>query len=68
MFNKLKFKAKIIEAGFTIYSLSNEVGMNPATMHRKMNGDSDFTRKEIQDLGKILNLSLDNIKEIFFAD
>lgn len=67
MFNKIKFRQGLIGAGYTLESLSREMGINPATLHRKMNGESDFTRKEIQEISKLFHLDADGMNEIFFA-
>lgn len=66
MFDKKKFKAQIILAGKTLQEVADLLGVNLATLYRKMNGESDFYRSEIQILCKELNIS--NPKEIFFAD
>jgi transcriptional regulator with XRE-family HTH domain len=68
VFNKAEFRANVIKAGFTLETLAKEIGINPATLHRKMNGESDFTRKEIQEISNLLNLNITNINEIFFAE
>ena len=66
MFNKLKFKACIVEAGLTISKLAKMLGINEATLYRKINRDGDFSRKEIQKLKTILKIS--NPDEIFFEE
>ena len=68
MFNKRKFKAKMAELGLTIEKISNEIGINQATLHRKINGASDFTRTEIKILRNALKLTVSEAEEIFFAD
>lgn len=67
MFNKVKFRMSVIGAGLTLETLSKEIGINPSTLHRKMSGDSDFTRKEIQEISRILKLDVNAVNEIFFA-
>ena len=68
MINKNKLRGKIIEMGYTFRAFSEKLGINEATLHRKMNGTSDFTRKEILKIATLLNLSLIEKEEIFFAD
>lgn len=65
MFNKAKFKAKVIEKGLTMECIAHELGINQATLYRKMNGSSDFFRTEIQTLCVLLDIT--NPIEIFFA-
>ena len=42
--------------------------MNASTLYRKMNGISDFTRKEIQEIRDELGLDANTVDQIFFAD
>lgn len=68
MFNKKKFHGKVIEKGFTLCEIANKIGVNPATLYRKMSGESDFSRREIQDISMALSLDDGDIMSIFFAD
>lgn len=68
MFDRKLFKAKVVAAGMTLEGVAKELGINPATLDRKMSGISDFYRHEIQILRKLLKLSSANVDEIFFAD
>lgn len=67
MFNKIKFRQKLIGEGYTLESISKEIGINPSTLHRKTTGESDFTRREIQKITEILSLSSEEMQDIFFA-
>lgn len=67
MFDKNKFRAKIIENGLTTEKVAEKLNINVATLYRKMNGTSDFTRSEIQKLKEILNLDVKTASEIFFG-
>ena len=60
--------AKMVEHGFTNESLAKCLNIDVATLYRKKNGTSDFYRKEIQIIKKILNLSNDDVNTIFFTD
>ncbi|WP_029502532.1 helix-turn-helix domain-containing protein [Lachnoclostridium phytofermentans] len=66
MFDRLKFLGKIKECGKTVQEVASFLGINPATLYRKMNGESDFYREEIQKLKEFLNLK--DPMEIFFAE
>ena len=68
MFNKNKFRAKIIENGFTVKQIAETLHISEVTLYRKINGASDFTRKEIQKLKEILKLDVETVEEIFFAE
>lgn len=67
MFEKNRFRAKVIAAGLTIEDLANILGINPVTLYRKINGSSDFSRNEIQIIRQALNINPREADEIFFA-
>ena len=67
MFSRNKFKAKIIASGFTVEKLANILGINTATLYRKINGSSDFSRSEMQIIRQTLNIGPKDMDEIFFA-
>lgn len=67
MFNKDRFQAKYIEHGLNAADVAKIMGINPATLSRKMNGESDFTRNEIQLFRSELGLSAREIDYIFFC-
>lgn len=67
MFNKNLFKSKYIEHNLKAADVAVLLGINPATLTRKMSGESDFTRNEIQLFRMALNLSAEEIENIFFA-
>jgi hypothetical protein len=52
----------------TLGTISTMLKINPATLTRKMSGESDFTRDEVQRLKKILGLSVIDADKIFFAE
>lgn len=66
MFNKDKFCGKVKSCGMTLEQAAQCLGINSATLSRKINGSSDFTRNEIELLRQKLSLSFDDIKSIFF--
>ena len=67
MLDKNKFKYYAATKGFTMAVLANNMGMNPATLSKKLSGTTDFTRQEIQTFQKILELSNAEMLSIFFA-
>jgi len=68
MLNRNKLKAKVVENGFAMKQIAKMLQISESTLYRKINGTSDFTRKEIQDLKEILNLDTKTAEEIFFAE
>ncbi len=66
LFNKLKFKAAVVENGKTIADVAEYLEINESTLYRKINGTSEFNRDEIQNI--CIFLHLDSPVEIFFAE
>lgn len=67
MFKLNLFKAKLAELGLSVKDVAMAVGCNEATMYRKMNGESDFTRNEIQLLKQTMQMTSEEVERIFFA-
>ncbi len=63
-----KLKGKIVESGRTVGNVATEIGINPATLYRKLahNGDS-ITIREARELVRVLNISTEEANEIFFT-
>lgn len=66
MFDRLKFKSLVVLRGLTMQEVAKILGIDTATLYRKMSGESDFYRKEIDCLCKVLRI--ENPQEIFFAE
>lgn len=66
MFDKNKFKVQLILNDKKLSEIAELLGINVVTLYRKMNGESDFYRNEIQILCEILKI--ENPAEIFFAE
>lgn len=64
--NKNLLKGKIFEKGKTIVQLQKEIGISKTALYRKMNNISYFTSKEIKIIIKILDLTVEEMNEIFF--
>lgn len=67
MFNKNLFKAKLIEKGIPVLKICNETGICQATFYRKITRDGDFSRFEIEKIAMVLELSIEEVNNIFFA-
>ena len=67
MFDKAKFKYYVYASGFTMTKMADVLDINVTTLYRKMNGESDFTRAEMQNIKNALSLSIMESNEIFFA-
>lgn len=64
--NARKLKARLVELGKTMKQLADYLGMNITTLSRKVNGQSEFTRSEIEKTCEFLEL--ETPLEIFFDD
>ncbi len=65
--NPIEFKIAQIRAGVSKEDIAKHLGLNPTTIYRKFNGESDFTLSELRKLKKFLNLSNEDVDRIFLA-
>jgi len=67
MVNVNKLKGKIVECGMGIPEFAEKIGMDKATLYRKLNsGGRKFTIEEANIISKELNLSFEEVNTIFF--
>ena len=63
-----KLKAKLVERSMSVEDLAQKMGINKATLYRKMNnGGVGFSVKDANLIVDILGLTLQEAMEIFFA-
>ena len=68
MVNIYKLKGKVVENGVTIERLAAEIGMDRATMYRKIKaGGENFSIKEADLIVKSLRLNKEEAVNIFFS-
>ena len=68
MVNLKKLKLKLKEKGLSVEDVSKTMGINRATLYRKIKNDGEtFTVRDIDKLSRILGLQVYEINEIFFA-
>lgn len=65
MFNKREFKIALVKSNKTVEQVAEMLKVNKSTIYRKMNGESEFNRKEIQSICDFLKI--DNPMDIFFS-
>jgi len=65
MFVENEFRALLARKGITIEKMAEMLGINTSTLYRKMTGESDFYRKEIQTICDVTHEK--NLDYIFFA-
>lgn len=67
MLDKNKFKYFAAKKGIPLNILATKMGMNPATLSKKLSGFTEFTRKEIQDYQNLIGISDAEMLSIFFS-
>ena len=68
MVNTNKLKGKIVECEMSIELLSKKIGIDKATIYRKLKADGkNFTIREAGLIAKELGLTLDEVNAIFFS-
>ena len=64
--NSLKLKGKIIESGYNIEEIAKLINISGVTFRKKLKGESNFTVGESDKLRKELNLTYDELLDIFY--
>lgn len=57
-------KSVIVGAGYNITSLASAIGMGREILSARINGKTDFSRREMNDIAKVLHK---RPQDIFFA-
>ena len=63
-----KLHGKLVEKGYTMSSMAKELGISDTAMYNKMNGKSQFTQGEMHLMASRLQMTMEDIGNIFFAD
>lgn len=67
MTDTIKLKGKIVGNGFTITSLAKKLKTSKPTLSQKVNNKIKFSQEDMREISQILNLTGDEIKEIFLS-
>lgn len=68
MVNIDKLRGVIKEKRETVETLANAIGIDRATLYRRLNsGGEDFTVKEVDSITRYLNLDVETAMCIFFS-
>lgn len=67
MTNTNKLKAKIAERGLTMKELAENINISSSTFSQKVSGKVKFSQDDIRKIDKELNLTADELREIFFS-
>ena len=62
-----KLQAKMALHGLKAYELADAIGISRQSMSYKLNGKRVFTVQEIDSISKVLELTIEERDEIFFA-
>ena len=65
--NKNELRAVMARYGDTAGSLARYLGMTDGTLSNKINGETDFWRKEVLQIKERYNLTAEEVDNIFFA-
>lgn len=66
MINSNALKSVLMMQGHNIEWLAEKLGYTRANMYKKLNGETKITLNEVMQIRKILDLSDEQTKEIFF--
>ena len=66
--NVLELRVECVRKNVTLANLATKIGVNEATLHRKIKGDSDFSRNELQIIRSVLGLNNKKFLDIFFNE
>ena len=67
MYNKLELKSVIARYGDRQSDLAEAIGITQSMLSNRINGNSEFSRPEIEAIASRYNLTADEIQKIFFT-
>lgn len=67
MVNTNKLRGKIVECGMSVVELAEAMGVDKATLYRKLNNSESFTVKDADSIASALRLSKEDAVAIFFS-
>ena len=66
--NVNKLKGKIVECGLSVQELADKIGVDKATLYRKLNANGEtILIKEADAISKVLCLTASEVNAIFFS-
>lgn len=68
MVNTRLLRSKIVERGTSIGDVAAQMGVDKATLYRRISNSGSFTIGEVEELVSILNLSHDEAVSIFLNE
>lgn len=67
MVNVDKLRGRIVEQRSSVTELAKQIGVDPATLYRKLGNSESFTIREADAIVQALSLSVDDAVAIFFS-
>lgn len=61
-------RAKLYDCKITNSALAERLGLSKSALHRKMSGETEFKRPEINEMIKIFGLDEKEVMSIFFEN
>lgn len=69
MINTDKLRGKIVERRMTLGEVAKKVGISPSTLSKRLNHRGGaFTIDEAEKIARVLQLSCEELNNIFFAE
>ena len=65
--NLEKLKDRISSSGYKLSYIADACEITRNSLYKKLRGDSEFNRFELEKLKVLLGLSVEEVSEIFFA-
>ncbi len=65
--NESALREKIVSRGMTVETFCGRHGFSAAVFRQKMKGSPEFTRSEMERIAVALELTAEDIRDIFFA-
>ncbi|MBR1694289.1 MAG: hypothetical protein IJ709_02660 [Selenomonas sp.] len=68
MFHANELRAELVRRELSVEDVAKQMGIDKTSLYRKLKGDSEFLRIEIEKLVNILQLSGEDVLRIFFTN
>lgn len=68
MFKRNLFESAMARKGKTLGDIATALGLNRCTIYKKVSQKSDFTREEVQKIKEYLDIPVEEMNAIFFAE
>lgn len=68
MTNSVLLRNRIDRSGYKLRYIAEQCGLSYQGFLPKLNGEREFTQSEIMTLARLLRLTTDEVREIFFAE